>query len=567
MARVKNKRNKQQHKVWNVAVYIRLSRDDGNDESLSVTNQRKIIQEYLENTFEGEYTIVGEYVDDGLSGTTDYERLAFQRMIQEVESGIVNCIVCKTLARAFRNYSDQGYFLERIFPLYGVRFISLGDPAIDTYLQPEIAQGMEVPITGLMNDRYAARTSNDIRRTFDMKRRNGEFIGAFAPYGYKKNPENKNHLIIDEEAAQIVRNIYHWFVYDGMSKSGIVKHLNELGIPTPTKYKHNKGLKHYTPNYAKNDGMWSLGTVFRILQNEVYIGTMIQGKQRVISYKVHDKIAQPEEEWYVVENTHEPIIDQVTFEKAQNLGKRDTRTAPSQKRVYLFSGFLRCADCNMGMTRKSSRRRTKAGVKEYTYYVCSTYAVKNKNKCTRHSIKVEDLAEAVLKTIQTQIALVGNMSEIISEINQQPIVRTHSKQLEQLLKKQKQELEKITCVTDNLYMDWKCGDITRAEYMRMKAKFEQQADEAKQSIHHIEMEIAIAQKGIGVNDPYLKTFLKHRNIETLDRGLLLELIDTIYVHENNEITIQFTFADQHKRMLEFMKENNKQHMATKDQVM
>src|SRR5690625_7321783 len=135
MARVKNKRNKQQHKVWNVAVYIRLSRDDGNDESLSVTNQRKIIQEYLENTFEGEYTIVGEYVDDGLSGTTDYERLAFQRMIQGVESGVVNCIVCKTLARTFRIYADQGSFLERIYLLYGDRFIGYADRPIHTSLQ------------------------------------------------------------------------------------------------------------------------------------------------------------------------------------------------------------------------------------------------------------------------------------------------------------------------------------------------------------------------------------------------------------------------------------------------
>lgn len=386
-------------------------------------------------------------------------------MIQDVETGNVDCIICKTLARAFRNYSDQGYFLERIFPLHRVRFISLGDPAIDTFLNPEVTQGMEVPISGLMNDRYAARTSNDIRRTFDYKRRNGEFIGAFAPYGYKKHPENKNHLIIDEEAAQVVQNIFHWFVYEGMSKLGIVKRLNELGIPNPTFYKRSKGLNFRVPNDHKNDGLWSINTIFTILKNKMYIGTMVQGKQRVISYKVHEKITPPEEEWYMVANTHEPIIDLETFEKAQKLGQRRTRTAPTKRQVYLFSGFLRCADCEKRMTRKANREQLKTGVKEYIYYICSTQALKSKDKCTRHSMKLEDLEQAVLKAIQAQIALVDDMSSIIREINKQPIIQTHAKQLKQLLRTKEKEFEKIHHVTDNLYMDWKCGDLTKVEYL------------------------------------------------------------------------------------------------------
>lgn len=569
MARVRKNTKVQQprHKIWKIAIYIRLSKDDGNEESLSVTNQRKIILEYLNNTFDGEYVLVDYYVDDGQSGTTDYERIDFQRMIRDVETGKVDCIICKTLARAFRNYSDQGYFLERIFPVHGVRFISIGDPAIDTYLNPEVTQGLEVPMAGLLNDRYAARTSNDVRRTLDTKRRNGEFIGSFAPYGYQKNPENKNHLIIDEEAAQVVHNIYHWFVYDGMSKAGIVKHLNELGIPSPSAYKKQKGFNHRTPNDAKNDGMWSLGTIHRILTNKMYIGTMVQGQQRVMSYKIHDKITPPEEEWFVVENTHEPIIEQSLFEKAQSLQKRDTRTAPSEKKVYLFAGFLRCPDCGLGMTRKGSRKKTKSGIKEYIYYVCSTNYIKDKRKCTLRSMNVEIITEVVLRAIQTQIALIDDMATIIKAINKQPVIRTKSKQLEQLYKAKQQELEKITVVTDNLYVDWKCGDITKAEYLRMKAKFEQKADEVTQVMTNLEIEMSTVQKGIGVNHPYLQTFLKHRNIQTLDRGLLVELVDTIYIHENNEITIQFNFADQHQHMLEFIQQNKKQYMAIENQVM
>lgn len=171
------KSNSKNHMVWRIAVYIRLSKDDGNDESLSVTNQKKIIREYLENFFEEEYILVDIYIDDGISGTTDDARTEFIRMIDDVKAGLVNCIICKTLARTFRNYADQGYYLEELFPLYNTRFICLGSPSFDTYKNPEsITDGMDVPITGLMNDRYSARTSNDVRRTFNMKRRNGEFI-------------------------------------------------------------------------------------------------------------------------------------------------------------------------------------------------------------------------------------------------------------------------------------------------------------------------------------------------------------------------------------------------------
>ena len=540
--------------VWRIAVYIRLSKDDGNDESLSVTNQRKIITEYIEEFFEGEYIIVDVYADDGLTGT-DYERPEFQRLIHDVEAGTVNCIICKTLSRAFRNYSDQGYFLEKVFPLYGVRFISIGDPSLDTFKNPDAVQGMEVPITGLMNDRYAARTSNDIRRTFNTKRRKGEFIGAFAPYGYMKDPEDKNAFVVDEEAAEVVRNIFHWFVDEGMSKNGITKKLTEMGVPTPTAYKHSKGLNLQTPRISRNDGMWGITTVCTILKNEMYIGNMVQGKQRVISYKVHEKIAPPKEEWFIVENTHEAIIDRETFDKAQRLQERDTRTAPGKKQLYLFSGLLRCADCQRSMTRRTNRKPNKT----YVYYACSTYVFKSKDKCTRHVIKEEVLYEAVLKAVQAQISLMGDMAEVVKEINRTSTVCTQSKRLQQLLKDRSKELEKLTCVTDNLYMGWKCGDITRAEYVRMKAKFEQQAEQVKGIIANLQTEIQLSEKGVGNDNPYLTTFLKHENVKSLDRGLLVELIDTIYVHENNEITIQFNFADQHKRIVEFI-ENNQHNL-------
>ena len=320
MARIRktDERKKQQEQiVWRVGRYIRLSREDGNDVSESVVNQDKILTEAIPKFFEdGMYEVVDTYIDDGTSGTSDLEREDFQRMVQDVKSGRINCIIVKNLSRAFRNSANQGHFLEEFIPLYHTRFISLYQPVVDTFLDPEVVHGLEVSITGFMNEQYAYKTSVDVRRTFKYKMENGEFIGAFAPYGYAKDPEDKNVLIVDEDAAQVVRDIFSWYVNDGMSKMGIVRRLNELGVPNPTAYKRSKGIRYNNPHAKENSGLWCTGTVKGILEDAIYIGTMRQGRQRVISYKVHKRMAISEEEWVTVENAVPFLIDRELFEKA-----------------------------------------------------------------------------------------------------------------------------------------------------------------------------------------------------------------------------------------------------------
>lgn len=231
--------------VWKIGKYIRLSREDGNIVSESVVNQDQILNDEIPSFFEdGLYEVVDTYIDDGTSGTTDLERRDFQRMVQDMKCGRINCVIVKNLSRAFRNSANQGHFLEEFIPLYNTRFISLYQPRIDTFLDPEVVHSLEVSITGFMNEQYAYKTSADVRRTFRHKRENGEFIGAFAPYGYVKDPEDKNSLIIDEEAAQVVRDIFSWFITEGLSKNGIAKRLNEYGILNPAAYKRSKGF-HY----------------------------------------------------------------------------------------------------------------------------------------------------------------------------------------------------------------------------------------------------------------------------------------------------------------------------------
>ncbi len=531
--------------IWKIGKYIRLSREDGNMVSESVVNQDKILSDEIPGFFEaGLYEVVDTYIDDGTSGTTDLERQDFQRMVQDMKCGRINCIIVKNLSRAFRNSANQGHFLEEFIPLYNTRFISLYQPRIDTFLDPEIVHSLEVSITGFMNEQYAYKTSADVRRTFKHKRENGEFIGAFAPYGYAKDPEDKNSLVIDEEAAQVVRDIFSWFITEGLSKNGIAKRLNEYGILNPTAYKRSKGLHYENPHCKHNDGLWSPRTVSRILQDPLYIGVMRQGRQRVISYKVHKRTTVPEDEWFVVENAVPPIIDRETFQAAQDLHRRDTRTAPGKGEVYLFSGLIRCADCRKGMARHTARG--------HIYYQCRTHQEKSRDRCTKHSIRLDVLERAVLAAVQKQIDLVDSLAEIIDEINSAPVVHTDSLRLNALLEQRTKDLERVTTALDHLYMDWKSGDIARDQYLRMKVRFEEQSHQLQEAIAHIQSEYErLAQKD-DPDNPYLTAFLKHRNIDRLSRGLLVELVNAIYVHEDKSIEIEFNFADQYRRIAEHL---------------
>lgn len=532
-----NKSTKTRNSVWRVGLYIRLSKEDGSDESLSVTNQRKILLDFVTHAFEGDYVLADCYVDDGVSGT-DYERPDFQRMLRDIESGCVNCIICKNLSRAFRNYADQGYFLEHFFPLHNTRFITLGDPKIDSFLHPEVIQGLEVPINGLLNDRYAAKTSHDVRRTFDMKRKNGEFIGAFAPFGYQKSSLDKNRFCIDEEAAAVVRDIFKWYVHEGMSKAGIAKRLNELGQPNPTAYKKNKGSQFHSPMSERNDGMWSPKTIRDILLNQMYIGTMVQGKQRVISYKVHERISVPQDEWYLVQHTHEPIIEQGLFDAAQSLHSRDTRAAPLGRAVYLFSGFVRCADCGKAMTRRTA--------KGHVYYACRTYQEKDKTKCKKHTIREDALEQAILVAIQRQMASSDRLAEVIQAIQTVPVADTQYQRVMQLFERRQQELQKLRTVTDALYVDWKMGELSANEYRRMKAKFQTQIEQVEHNMAHLQKEREQWANGAKAVQPYVDYFIEHKTVDHLVRGILAELVETILINAQGDIEVRFTFADPYK---------------------
>lgn len=543
---------KPKFRVWRIAIYIRLSKEDARsfDESESVSNQRAIIEEHIASFNDGdEYIIVDEYVDDGISGTTDDEREDFQRMLSDIKKGRINCVIVKDLARSFRNYSDQGYYLDDWFPRFNVRFISLYHQPLDSYKEPQNMRSIAVPIQGVLNENHCAETSDKVREVFDMKRRNGEHIGSFAAYGYIKDPNDKNALVVDEEAAEVVRDIFTKFL-DGMSKNAIVHYLNEHGVLSPAAYKRERlGLKYQNPSIdpAKRP-LWGPVTITTILKNRMYCGDMVQGRYRVKSYKIHVQEVVPEDEWYIVENTHEAIIDRDTFDKVQRLLLRDTRTAPQKKQIYLFSGFLRCADCGKAMT------RSKVG--GTVYYYCRTYKDQSKSACTKHTIRHNRLEVAVLYAIQQQVYLAVDYTKTIERINRAPLVKSQSKKLADAIEQKERELAKIARYKQAIYQDWKDGEITHSDYRHMKEDYEEQAEALNEVIEKLRAEQAELENGIDTENPFLKAFRQYGNIEKLTRDVLIELVDHIKVYEGGNISIVFRFADELRRIQEFIEVNN-----------
>ena len=553
MARTKNRGYQQTlaptytARLWKMGGYIRLSREDlqkinrGLDDSNSVKNQRDILNDFHHNHVD-EFESYVEYVDDGHTGT-DTERESFQRLLGDVMSGKINCVVVKDLSRFARNYSDAGSLIDNLFVQMGVRFISLAE-GVDSYLNPDSVNSIIVPITNVMNDQYCYQTSKKIRQVFDYKRRNGQYIGSFAPYGYIKDPKDKHQLIVDPEAAETVKKIYEMCL-QGTAKLQIVMYLNDHGIPSPTAYRKLKGLP-YSP--AISDApMWGNKIITDILRNPIYTGDLVQGRRRVKSYKVHQIEAVPEEEWVRVSDTHEAIIDRETFEKVQALSKRDTRTAPRKKELHLFSGFLRCADCGKSVTRSQSGQSYR--------YLCSTYKNRSRTACTMHAIKHERLEAAVLFAVRQQVHLAVSYSEIISRINSAPVKKSQSFRLDDLIAAKERELAKISRYKQSLYQDWKDGEITQQDYRDMKADYERQTIALTDVLARLNAERAELANGVKSEHPALVAFTKHQNIDQLSRELLVELIDHIKVYENGNISVRFKFADEFRRIAEYIEIN------------
>lgn len=531
---------------WRAGDYFRISREDGDkEESDSIRSQKELADYFHRN--HPEIALVEEYADDGWSGT-NFSRPRFMDMIEDLKRGRINCVVVKDLSRFGRNYIEVGRYLEMTFPMLNVRFIAIND-GIDSVGKPESVNNAMVAFKNIMNDEYCRDISNKVRSVLNNKRRQGKFIGSFASYGYMKDPENRGRLVVDEEAAPVVRDIFRWFL-SGMGVISIAKRLNEQGVPNPSAYKRLKGMNYRHPQHDKNDSLWPDSSVRRILKNRLYAGDMVQGKNRTRSYKLQVSVPVPEQDWIIVENTHEAIIDRETFAQAQDILARDCRRPPETQRCYVLSGFVRCADCKRAMNRKLiSQPRA-----DYGYYICSTYKKMNRGACTKHTIRSDKLERAVLETIQAHISLAVSLEEVLAAVRTKNKAAKRSRRLEAALSEKDRELARIRLCKLDLYPDLKNGLIDREEYDALKLRFDAQLERLEEEKKHIQGEIAAYENGIDGENAFLTYFLAHKNIQALTREVVVELIEMVYVHEGGEITIKFRYQDEYLRLLDLVRE-------------
>lgn len=541
---------KEQTKFF-AAMYLRLSRDDSikaeqgdhsasKAESNSISSQRELIRSYLNEQEDME--LYDSYVDDGFSGS-NFDRPEFNRMMKDIEAGRVNCVVVKDLSRFGRDYIEAGRYLEKTFPALGVRFIALTDH-YDSLSADTGERQIVLPMKNFINDSYCRDISTKVKSQLAAKRKSGECLSPFAVYGYRKSAEDRNKLVVDEYAAEIVRRIFRWKI-EGLAVSAIAKKLNELHILSPSEYKRSLGL-NYRGGFAGGSGSkWGSSSIKRILTDEVYLGHLLQGKTEKINYKVKKSIGKPREEWVRVENTHEAVISESDFETVQNLLRTDGRISPESRSVSSFMGLLFCGDCGEQMIRRTVKYKGSSRI----YYICST---KNRGEgCSRHSIEetvLKELVETAVRRYANDFLTHQKLFEQAreKETNMEAVAGCQSE-----LARLKQEQDKYYGLCAGLYEDLARNVVTKEEFERLHREFQRKAEDVSKAQERQQGLIKkMLQNGVA-SAGRLAKFQDSLKLDEIDRHTLTSLVKRIEVYEGKRIEIEFYFQDEYQIMQEY----------------
>lgn len=524
--------NEHNNTQLNTALYIRLSREDGDkNESLSIANQRLLLTDFVNK--QTDLCVYDIYVDDGFSGTA-FNRPDFQRMIRDIENKNIQCVVVKDLSRLGRNMPKVTEYINDYFPSKKVRFIAINDAVDKQYYDIDTSEDMMIDVKNMFNGFYPKDISKKVRSTFRTKQSNGQFIGAFACFGYKKSEDDHNKLVIDEYAANIVKRIYDMYI-SGKGQNTIAKILNDEGIPCPSEYKKQCGLKYHNCNRLKTTSYWTYSTIYNILRNEIYTGTMVQNKSfRQICKK--NAIKLPKEKWIIVENTHEPIIDMDTWNKVQNLLQRNTRQTNLANNIHMFAGFLKCADCGRAMVK--IKRRGKIT------FNCGSYNRYGTKFCSIHSITEQNLERIVLDDLNLIIKSLKNINQLIEEEQKKNTTAT----LQSLgdISKYEQEIERLEKKKELAYEHYLDEVLSKDEYLKYKSKYDQQITVIQSKIDIINQ---TKDTQTITSNPWIEQLLKYEQLDHLDRQTVVEMISMIYVYENHKIKIVYNFSNELETLL------------------
>ena len=534
--------------MYNAAIYLRLSKDDGEEgkrESNSITNQRNLLRAYAKDRLD--LKIVDEYIDDGYSGAT-FVRPSFIKMMEDVNSGKINCIIVKDLSRFGRDYIESGKYIQKIFPAKNIRFIAVNDN-YDSITADTAESHLVLPVKNFINDSYCRDISTKVKSSQQIKRKKGEFIGAFATYGYKKHPEKKNSLIIDERAAQVVKLIFNSKL-EGYSNQGIATKLNELGYLSPLSYKQDNGSNFISGFSNGIDSKWNAKNVGRILKNKVYIGILEQGKRVKINYKIDKRIKANEFDWIVVEDAHEPIISKDVFERVQDMCNRDLYLDEKSDNPHLFSGMLYCKDCGSSLIRRVNKYKGK----ETVFYICSTY--NKKKECTRHSIKQEDLEKVLVGTFNYYFVYTTNLYEKIVELRLQQVKEEDFASHDEKLIRLESSAKKYRALKSALYDDLKEGIIDENEFARFRTIYTIKTQDAEIAIKKQEELLTKVLENIRDAESYLRELETFKEIKKVTRNILISVVDKILVSEDKALEIVFHEQEEHAYLEEILASYN-----------
>lgn len=515
------------------ALYLRLSKEDADkanrgDDSVSIKNQRLLLTDFaLAHGFQ----IVSVYSDDDESGLYD-DRPGFEKMMTEAKLGEFNIIIAKTQSRFTRNMEHVEKYLHHDLPNLGIRFIGVVD-GVDTDNEDNKKSRQ---INGLVNEWYCEDLSKNIRSAFNAKMKDGQFLGSSCPYGYKKNPKNHNQLIIDEYAAKVVRRIYNLYLA-GYGKAKIASVLSTEGVLIPTRYKREILKENYcNSRVMETTKNWSYQTIHTILNNETYIGNLIQNKVNTLSYKDKKKKRLPREKWIIVENTHEPVIDREMYYRVQEFQKIRTRSVAAAESNGIFSSLIFCADCKHAMSRNYARR----GKRGFIGYICKTYKTQGKQFCSSHNINIDALEESVLTSIKAEARKILKAEDIdeLKKVQAYEDCRSYYEMELESIQNRIVKIQKFRRKTYNNYME---DLISKEEYVSYISGYDAEIKDLEQTQENIKDKVSLQQELGTQYDEWMDAFKNYIDIKRLTREVALELIDKIEVNGDRSIDVYYKF--------------------------
>ena len=513
---------------FKVGIYIRLSRDDLTRESDSIVSQRSLLNQYIK---ENNLNKIDEYVDDGFTGT-NFERPSFKRMIEDIESGKINMIITKDMSRLGRDYIGTGELIEKYFPNKNVRYIAVND-GIDTFI--DNTNNDIAPFKAIMNDMYAKDISKKVKTSLHSRMKEGLYVSGRCPFGYMKDPNNKNHLIINEEQAKIVRLIFALALEENTYHS-IAQELTKRKIKTPSSYySYVWNTKCINTNCISQEyGVWVDTTIKSILTNQIYVGDTVQGKTKKINYKLKKAIKNNPNDYIIVENTHEAIIDKDIFNYVQTLLPKNVKR-PEKKRFYLLDGLLYCGDCKHRITIRYQNKTKRS------YTICNYYKTYSKyHICTSHTNNYEVLESIILDNIKDILKKYldkNKIEDFIKSISFEDNIVNINKQIESL----KVTNNNLTEILDKNYINMLNGIIDEEQYIRVSKDLKQEIVNNKLSIDKLKNEQINEFK---LDNNKIKEYInKFLSLENPIRELIINLVEKVYIYQDKTIDIIFTFCN------------------------